>query len=55
MEVKLIVANGKQAGKEIPVAGHTFLIGRGEGCQLRPQCSEVSRKHCAILIEEGSQ
>ena len=53
MEVKLIVANGKQAGKVIPVAVHKFLIGRGEGCHLRPQCSEVSRTHCAILIEEG--
>lgn len=54
MKIKLIVASGKQAGKEIPVAGHKFLIGRGERCQLRPQCSEVSRKHCVILIEEGA-
>jgi predicted component of type VI protein secretion system len=53
MEVKLIVTNGKQTGKEIPVAGPKFVIGRGEGCRLRPQCTEVSRKHCAILIEEG--
>jgi pSer/pThr/pTyr-binding forkhead associated (FHA) protein len=54
MDVKLVVANGKQAGKAIPIAGPKFLIGRGEGCQLRPQSTEVSRKHCAILIEAGS-
>lgn len=54
MEVKLIVVNGKQAGKEIPVSVPKFLIGRGEECQIRPQSSLVSRKHCAILIEEGS-
>ena len=51
MEVKLIVANGKQKGKEIPVATPKFLIGRGEGCQLRPQNNLVSRKHCMILTE----
>ena len=54
MEVKLIVVNGKQKGKEIPVAAPKFLIGRGEGCQLRPQNSLVSRKHCAILTEGNS-
>ena len=54
MEVKLIVANGKQAGKEISVKSAKFLIGRNEDCQLRPQSHLVSRKHCAILIEEDS-
>jgi pSer/pThr/pTyr-binding forkhead associated (FHA) protein len=54
MEIKLIVAGGKQTGKEIPVAGHKFLIGRSEECQLRPQHTEVSRKHCVIVVEEGA-
>jgi predicted component of type VI protein secretion system len=53
MEIKLIVASGKQTGKEIAVAGHKFLIGRSEECQLRPQHTEVSRKHCVILVDEG--
>jgi pSer/pThr/pTyr-binding forkhead associated (FHA) protein len=52
MEVKLVVANGKQAGTEISVKSAKFLIGRNEDCQLRPQSHLVSRKHCAILIEE---
>jgi len=54
MEVKLVVVGGRHAGKEIPVTGPQFLIGRGERCQLRPQSDLVSREHCAIIIEEGS-
>ncbi len=54
MEVKLVVVGGRHAGKEIPVTGPQFLIGRGEKCQLRPQSDMVSREHCAIVIEEGS-
>jgi pSer/pThr/pTyr-binding forkhead associated (FHA) protein len=53
MEVKLIVASGKNQGKEIPLPGKQFLIGRGEGCQLRPASERISRKHCAILVAEG--
>jgi pSer/pThr/pTyr-binding forkhead associated (FHA) protein len=53
MEVKLIVASGKNRGKEIPLPGQQFLIGRGEGCQLRPASERISRKHCAILVAEG--
>jgi predicted component of type VI protein secretion system len=54
MEVKLVVSKGKQAGKEILVPGPKFLIGRGPDCQLRPQSSLVSRKHCAILVGHDS-
>jgi predicted component of type VI protein secretion system len=53
MEVKLIVSSGKSAGKEIPVTGEKFLIGRAEDCHLKPHSEEVSRYHCAILVEEG--
>ena len=51
MEVKLVVVGGKQAGQEIPVPTHRFVIGRGDDCHLRPHSKSVSRKHCAILIE----
>ncbi len=53
MEVKLIVASGKNQGKEIPLPGRQFLIGRSEGCQLRPASERISRKHCAIIVSEG--
>ncbi len=54
MELKLVIVGGRHAGREIPVAGPKFLIGRGDGCQFQPQNKLVSRKHCAILIEESS-
>ena len=54
MEVKLVVVGGVQAGKEIPVPAPKFLIGRGPECRLRTQSNLVSRKHCAILIEENA-
>jgi pSer/pThr/pTyr-binding forkhead associated (FHA) protein len=53
MEVKLVVIGGKNQGREIPVTEAEFLIGRGEGCQLRPASDRVSRKHCAIRLQEG--
>ena len=53
MEVKLIVVDGKNAGKAIKVPGSKFLIGRADDCQLRPRSDLVSRHHCAILVEDG--
>ncbi len=53
MEVRLIVANGKNVGQEIPVSGPKFLIGRADDCQLRPRSDVISRYHCVILVEEG--
>jgi predicted component of type VI protein secretion system len=53
MDVKLVVAGGKNAGKEVPVAGPKFFIGRAEDCHLRPQSDQVSRHHAAILIDPG--
>lgn len=53
MEVKLIVIGGKNQGREIPVTEPEFLIGRSEGCHLRPASDRVSRRHCAIRLHEG--
>ena len=50
MQVKLKVLRGKSAGKEIAVTGQTFVIGRGQECQLRPQSDAISRRHCEISI-----
>ena len=54
MEVKLIVLGGKRAGREIPVPGPEFVIGRADGCQLRPGSDRVSRRHAVIRIKAGS-
>jgi len=53
MEVKLVVVGGKYAGQEIPVAASGFVIGRAEGCHLRPQSDRISRQHCEITIKQG--
>lgn len=53
MEVRLIVASGKNAGQKIAISGPKFFIGRSEECHLRPRSELVSRHHCAILVEEG--
>jgi len=54
MEAKLVVIGGKNAGRAIPVTGPEFVIGRAEGCQLRPQSDRVSRRHAAIRVKEGA-
>ena len=51
MEVKLKVLGGSNAGREIKIPGNTFIIGRGEGCHLRPKSDLISRQHCTILIQ----
>lgn len=53
MEIKLVVANGKNIGQEIPVTGPKFLVGRADDCQLRPRSDVISRYHCVILVEEA--
>jgi len=54
MEVKLVVTTGKLAGKKIPISRQKFVIGRETDCHLQPQSSLISRRHCTILVEEGS-
>lgn len=53
MKLSLVVSQGVHQGKVIPVPVAQFLIGRDEGCQLRPASAAISKKHCAILIKEG--
>jgi pSer/pThr/pTyr-binding forkhead associated (FHA) protein len=54
MELKLVVVGGKHAGMEIPIASPKFLIGRGDNCHLHAQSKSVSRKHCMILVLDGT-
>lgn len=53
MKVKLIVVRGKPEGKEIPLSGPKFKIGRGETCHLRPNSEQVSREHAEFQITNG--
>jgi len=52
MKISLVVASGVHQGKTIPVVGPQFLIGREEGCQLRPASPAISKKHCAVRIRD---
>jgi predicted component of type VI protein secretion system len=53
MKVSLVVASGVHQGKVIPIAGPQFVIGRDEGCQLRPASPAISKRHCAIRVRDG--
>jgi predicted component of type VI protein secretion system len=54
MKLTLIVlTEGKQKGKAIPVRLPQFLVGRDPQCHLRPVSPLISKRHCAILQKEG--
>lgn len=53
MQVKLKVLDGASAGRELPVPGPEFVIGRSEECHLRPKSDMVSRRHCSLVIRDG--
>lgn len=53
MLVKLKVLDGASAGRELPVTGAEFVIGRSEECHLRPKSDMVSRRHCSLVIDES--
>jgi pSer/pThr/pTyr-binding forkhead associated (FHA) protein len=53
MKVKLVVGQGPHKGKEIPVSTSAkYVIGRGEGCHLRPASQAISKRHCAIEVRD---
>jgi pSer/pThr/pTyr-binding forkhead associated (FHA) protein len=54
MKAQLIVVQGKPEGKTIPLALPQFKIGRGEGCQLRPNNDQVSREHAMFEVASDS-
>lgn len=53
MQLKLRVIGGKNDGREMEIKVPEFIIGRGEGVNLRPKSDLISRHHCAVLIEDG--
>jgi pSer/pThr/pTyr-binding forkhead associated (FHA) protein len=50
MKISLVVASGVHQGKPVPIPGTQFLIGRDEGCHLRPASPAISKKHCLLLV-----
>jgi pSer/pThr/pTyr-binding forkhead associated (FHA) protein len=54
MQVKLIVLQGTNAGKEFVIPTPQFLIGRADQCHLRPRSDAIGWRHCA-LVSDGRQ
>ncbi len=54
MKVQLVVVQGKPEGMTIPLANPKYKIGRGEGCQLRPNSDLVSREHAEFEVGTDS-
>ena len=50
MKVQLVVVQGKPLGAIIPLAHPKFKIGRGDGCQLKPNSELVSREHAQFEL-----
>lgn len=53
MKISLVVASGVHQGKPIAIPGTQFLIGRDEGCHLRPASPAISKKHCLLLVRDN--
>lgn len=53
MKIVLVVASGVHTGKEIAVPGTQFVIGRDEGCNLRPASPAISKRHCSIYVKDN--
>jgi pSer/pThr/pTyr-binding forkhead associated (FHA) protein len=51
-EFGLRVDSGHRVGAMIRVSGPSFVIGRAEGCQLRPASQHVSRRHAEIVVKD---
>lgn len=52
MHVKLKILRGGSAGKEVAIKGPHFFIGRTEQCHLRANSDAISRRHCAITVDQ---
>jgi predicted component of type VI protein secretion system len=53
MHVLLKILQGSKAGKEVKIPAPKCVIGRDEGCHLRPQSDAISRRHCVIITTEN--
>lgn len=53
MQMQLKVLSGGHAGKLIAINHDKFMIGRSEGCHLRPKSDAISRRHCAIVQKDN--
>src|SRR5947209_7580247 len=48
--VKLLVVQGRPAGKALVFPRGDYYFGRGAECQVRPESEWVSRQHCRVRV-----
>ncbi|EAQ81892.1 FHA domain-containing protein [Blastopirellula marina] len=53
MQVMLRVVRGPSSGKEFKIPVDSFVIGRGDGCHLKPKSDMISRKHCELRVADS--
>lgn len=51
MKLSLVVTQGSQQGKAIPITKAEFTVGRDAACHLRPASQHVSKKHCSLRVK----
>lgn len=52
MRAKLKLIRDSDKSRVFDVSVPQFIIGRNDGCQLRPNSDAISRRHCAILLQD---
>jgi pSer/pThr/pTyr-binding forkhead associated (FHA) protein len=50
MNFKLLVVQGKPAGKSLVFPRGEYYFGRGPECHVRPESEWVSRQHCLLRV-----
>ncbi len=50
MNVKMLVVQGRPAGKTLVFATGEYYFGRGAECHIRPNSEWVSRQHCLLRV-----
>ncbi len=51
----LEVMTGAESGRRVALDGFEFVLGRGEGCDVRLQETSISRLHCKILARNDGR
>jgi len=55
MNVKMLVVQGRPAGKSLSFPRGEYYFGRGTECHIRPNSDWVSRQHCLLRVtSEGA-
>ncbi len=54
MDVKIVAISPKGTRKIFPLVAQETTLGRQNDCDLKIPLSEISRKHCQIIVEENS-